>query len=194
MTNMSMVTIIDYNDRIYIINLNPLDPDCRIAVSAVYRALGTLNIAIIAPLRHHQPHHHQQRANKKIIKRAGTRDDAEADIVQHTQCSRQEGRRQVPNLQIWPRSSPSNRVHRLSPSTFNRLHIASYPPPSLTHCTPIRTISTWALQIMTSVQIREDDGTVTIVGMGRKNKGDISQGMARTKYANKGDRSVVKVW
>ena len=72
-----MVTIIDYNDRIYIINLNPLDPDCRIAVSAVYRALGTLNIAIIAPLRHHQPHHHQQRANKKIIKRAGTRDDAD---------------------------------------------------------------------------------------------------------------------
>ena len=65
MTNMSMVTIIDYNDRIYIINLNPLDPDCRIAVSAVYRALGTLNIAIIAPLRHHQPHHQQQRANKK---------------------------------------------------------------------------------------------------------------------------------
>ena len=60
-----MVTIIDYNDRIYIINLNPLDPDCRIAVSAVYRALGTLNIAIIAPLRHHQPHHQQQRANKK---------------------------------------------------------------------------------------------------------------------------------
>ena len=47
---------------------------------------------------------------------------------------------------------------------------------------------------MTSVQIREDDGTVTIVGMGSKNKGDISQGMARTKYANKGDRSVVKVW
>ena len=119
MTNMSMVTIIDYNDRIYVINLNPLDPDCRIAVSAVYRALGTLNIAINAPLRHHQPHHQQQRANKELIKRAGTRDDAEADIVQHMQCSRQEGRRQVPNLQIWQSLTECTGPH----------------PPLLTDCT-----------------------------------------------------------